>query len=174
MTPRYPTALTLTERVLRSFTVLNIMYGTGILVLLIASLVAPVVVMSALVGKPLDSAGAMIRGMRLLMAVGLAGVPIAHLILARLRAMVLTVRAGDPFVAENARRLNEIAVAVLALEVLHLAVGAIVKGEAFVSPGTHVDWSFSFTPWISVLLLFVLARVFEHGARMRVDLEGTV
>ena len=26
----------------------------------------------------------------------------------------------------------------------------------------------------SVLLLFVLARVFEHGARMRADLEGTV
>ena len=40
--------------------------------------------------------------------------------------------------------------------------------------GIHIDWSFSFTPWVAVLLLFVLARVFEHGARMRADLEGTV
>ena len=28
--------------------------------------------------------------------------------------------------------------------------------------------------WLLVLLLFVLARVFESGARMREDLEGTV
>lgn len=37
-----------------------------------------------------------------------------------------------------------------------------------------IDWTFSFTPWIAVLLLFVLARVFAHGAQMREDLEGTV
>jgi hypothetical protein len=88
--------------------------------------------------------------------------------------MVLTVRAGDPFVAENARRLHEIAGAVLVLELLHLAVGAIAKSDAFAARGIHIDWSFSFTPWVAVLLLFVLARVFEHGARMRADLEGTV
>ena len=28
--------------------------------------------------------------------------------------------------------------------------------------------------WLAVLLLFVLARVFDHGARMREELEGTV
>jgi hypothetical protein len=39
-------------------------------------------------------------------------------------------------------------------------------------PGTYR--AFSFTPWLSVLLLFVLAGVFAHGARMRADLEGTV
>jgi hypothetical protein len=33
---------------------------------------------------------------------------------------------------------------------------------------------FSFAPWLSVLLLFVLAGVFTQGARMRDDLEGTV
>jgi len=33
---------------------------------------------------------------------------------------------------------------------------------------------FSFTPWLAVLLLFVLAGVFAQGARMRTDLEGTV
>jgi hypothetical protein len=38
----------------------------------------------------------------------------------------------------------------------------------------ELDWSFSFAPWLAVLLLFVLARVFEHGAWMRSELEGTV
>ena len=37
-----------------------------------------------------------------------------------------------------------------------------------------LDWSFSVTGWLAVLLLFVLARVFDHGTRMRDDLEGTV
>jgi hypothetical protein len=35
-------------------------------------------------------------------------------------------------------------------------------------------WSFNITGWIAVLLLFVLARVFEQGAAMREDIEGTV
>jgi hypothetical protein len=37
-----------------------------------------------------------------------------------------------------------------------------------------LDWNFSLTPWLAVLLLFVLARVFDHGTRMRAELEGTV
>jgi hypothetical protein len=37
-----------------------------------------------------------------------------------------------------------------------------------------IDWNFSVTPWLAVLLCFVLARVFEEGTRMREDLEGTV
>ena len=40
--------------------------------------------------------------------------------------------------------------------------------------GLDLDWNFSFTRWLSVLLLFVLARVFAQGARMREDLAGTV
>jgi hypothetical protein len=38
----------------------------------------------------------------------------------------------------------------------------------------HFKYDFSLTPWLAVLLLFVLARVFEQGAHMREDLEGTV
>jgi hypothetical protein len=37
-----------------------------------------------------------------------------------------------------------------------------------------INWSFSLTRWIAVLLLFVLARVFEQGARMREELAGTI
>jgi Protein of unknown function (DUF2975) len=172
--PPYPAALTVADRVLKVLTVLNVVYGIGILALLVASFVASGPLFSALTGKPASDAHAAIRGMRLMMIVGIAAVPIAHVIFARLRAMLATVRAGDPFVLENAHRLNAIAIAVLALELLHLVVGGIAKSDAFAALGIHIDWSFSFTPWIAVLLLFVLARVFEHGARMRADLEGTV
>ena len=174
MTPRYPPSLTVAERVLQVLTVLNVLYGAGILLLLIASVVAPGPVYTALVGKPAAGADAAIQRMRLLMIVGIAAMPVTHVILARLRAMLRTVRAGDPFVLDNARRLNAIALGVLALELLHLAVGAITRSDAFAAVDIRIDWTFSLTPWVAVLLLFVLARVFEHGARMRADLEGTV
>lgn len=172
MKRQYPTALLVAARVLRALTALNVLYGTGILLLLIASMVAPNPVFMGLLGKPAE--GAAVGGMRLLMLFGFAAVPVTHMLLVRLRAMVATVVDGDPFVLDNARRLNQIAFAVLALELLHLAIGAIVKSDAFVALGVHIDWSASLTPWLAVLLLFVLALVFEHGARMRADLEGTV
>jgi hypothetical protein len=85
-----------------------------------------------------------------------------------------TVGRSDPFVAENATRLRTIARAVLGMELLHLAIGAIAAGASTEAQALDLDWSFSFTRWIAVLLLFVLARVFEHGALMRDDLQGTV
>ena len=110
------------------------------------------------------------QGLRAIVVVGLAGAAIVHTVLRRLLAIVDTVRAGDPFILENADRLNAIAWSVLALEVLRLVVAAIAA--AVWEPG-RID-AFSFAPWLAVLLFFVLAGVFAHGARMRADLEGTV
>jgi hypothetical protein len=84
------------------------------------------------------------------------------------------VRAGDPFVAENAQRLQAIAWALLAVQILSMVVGAI--GTAISSPAhpIHLDAGFSINGWLAVLLTFLLARVFAEGTLMRDDLEGTV
>jgi hypothetical protein len=117
-------------------------------------------------------AAAFVFGFRLMIAVGLFAFPLVHIVLARLLAMVATVREGDPFVPVNARRLTAIAWALLGLQILHLGFGAMA---AWLSrPNARIDWSFSWSGWLAVLLIFVLARVFEQGARMREDLEGTV
>jgi hypothetical protein len=63
---------------------------------------------------------------------------------------------------------------VLALELLHLTVGAIAAGVSTAAVPLKISSDLSLTRWLAVLLLFVLARVFEQGARMREDLEGTV
>ncbi len=109
-------------------------------------------------------------GLRAIVVVGLIGAAIVHTILRRLLAIVDTVRVGDPFILENARRLEAIAWSVAALEGLRMVVAAIA---AAVWESGKVD-AFSFAPWLAVLLLFVLAGVFAAGARMRADLEGTV
>jgi hypothetical protein len=53
-------------------------------------------------------------------------------------------------------------------------IGVIAARTRSAVQELDINWSFSITPWLAVLLLFVLARVFEHGARMRAELEGTV
>jgi hypothetical protein len=169
-----PRALSLSRLVLRALVVANALYGLAILAILVASLVAEGPLFTALGVKQAEGADRMIRGMRLIAVAGIAAVPIGHLILARLLAIVDTVRAGDPFVVQNAARLQTIAWCVLGLEGLHLVIGAIAATSASSVQPLDIDWNFSVTPWIAVLLLFVLARVFDHGARMRADLEGTV
>jgi hypothetical protein len=87
---------------------------------------------------------------------------------------VETARRGNPFLAENAARLRSVAWAVLGLEVLHLAAGLVTRGVLARGEALDLDWSFSITRPLCVFFLFVLAQVFEHGAALREDVEGTV
>src|ERR1039458_1818343 len=122
MTKTYPDTLTLSRRVLRVLTKLNLLMGTLVLALLIASLIAESWVMRALGVPPGNSK--LFLGMRLIMVIGICSVPIAHLVLARLLAIVETVKIGNPFVMANAVRLKTIAWAILGLELMHFTVGA--------------------------------------------------
>jgi hypothetical protein len=162
------------RRLLTALLYINWLYGLGILGLLLASLVVPGLLFEGLGVRPAVGRETLEFGMRMVMVIGIAAVPLAYVVLSRLRAIVDTVREGDPFVAANARRLQTIAWAYLGLEVLHIAVGVVAANSGSEAQPLDLDWSFSFTPWVAVLLLFVLARVFDHGARMRADLEGTV
>lgn len=153
---------------------LNPVAGVLILALLIASLVAPEFLMRAL-GMSAEAGDAAFRlGMRLVMVLGVVAVLVTQMVLVRLLAIVETVGAGDPFTLENAVRLQQIAWAVLAGEVVHLVI--VITAASMSTAATPIDirWKMSITRWLVVLLLFVLARVFETGARMREDLEGTV
>jgi hypothetical protein len=94
--------------------------------------------------------------------------------LKRLLAIVETVRAGDPFVAANAHRLQGIAWVLLALQLFGFVIGAVAKTISAPGHPVDLDAGFSINGWLAVLLTFVLARVFAEGTRMREDLEGTV
>ena len=91
-------------------------------------------------------------GLRAIAVLGLVAIPLNYSILKRLLAMVETVRAGDPFVAANADRLQAIAWALLALQLLSIVIGAI--GRAISTPAHPVDLDagFSINGWLAVLL----------------------
>jgi hypothetical protein len=171
----YPTSLKLSRSVLTVLVKLNLLVGFLIVALLIASLVDEGPVMGALgVRVKGDNYSTLILGMRAIMVIGVLATPLAHVILTRLRAMVDTVRNGDPFVAENAGRLQTIAWSVLGLELMNAVVGIVAARVSTASQPLDIHWSFSVTGWLVVLLLFVLARVFDQGTRMREELEATV
>jgi hypothetical protein len=113
-------------------------------------------------------------GMRAIAVLGLASIPLNFVVLKRLLAIVETVRAGDPFVEANAYRLEAIAWALLALQLLSLVIGGIAKTVSTPAHPLHLDAGFSINGWLAVLLTFVLSRVFAQAALMREDLAATV
>jgi hypothetical protein len=159
--------------VLRLLVVLNLLVGAAILALLLVTPNAQWI-MSAFKLSPSPEAERLVMGLRAIAVVGLATIPLNHVVLKRLLAIVETVRAGDPFVAANASRLQAIAWALLALQLLGLVIFAIAEAVSTPVHPLDIDAGFSINGWLAVLLTFVLARVFAEGTRMREDLEGTV
>ena len=166
-------ALPIAYGVLRILIVLNWLMGAAILVLLVVS-PNEQWIMSAFKLSPSPEAERLIMGLRAIAVLGLAAIPLNHAVLKRLLAIVETVRAGDPFVAANAHRLQAIAWTLLALQLLSLVIGAIARTVSTPAYPVHLDAGFSINGWLAVLLTFLLARVFAEGALMREDLEGTV
>ena len=95
-----------------------------------------------------------------------------------LNAVIDTVADGQPFAAANAARLGRMAWLSLAVQAAAIPVGTLgfwlgqqfEKGKADVD----IDIGFSGSGVMMALVLFILARVFRHGAAMREELEGTV
>ena len=166
-------ALPIAHVALRILIVLNWLMSAVILTLLFV-LPNQQWIMSAFDLSPSPDAERLVMAMRAIATLGLAVIPLNYVVLKRLLAIVETVRAGDPFVAANASRLQTIAQALLALELLSLVIGAIAKAVSTPAHPLNLSAGFSINGWLAVLLTFLLARVFAEGTRMRNDLEGTV
>ena len=166
-------ALPIAYAVLRTLIVLNWLTGAAILALLVV-IPNEQWIMSALDLSPSPDATRVVMGLRAIAVLGLAAIPVNYAVLKRLLAIVETVRGGDPFVAANAHRLQAIAWALLALQLLSVVIGAIGKAVSTPAHPVDIDAGFSINGWLAVILTFVLARVFAEGALMRADVRGTV
>jgi len=171
--PASSAALPIAHAVLRILIVLNWLWGVAILALLF---VVPNErwIMTSFKLSPSPDATRLVMALRTIAALGVVAIPLNYVILKRLLAIVETVRAGDPFVAVNAFRLQTIAWILLALQLLSLVIGAIAKSVSTPAHQLHLNAGFSISGWLAVLLTFLLARVFAEGTHMREDLEGTV
>jgi len=166
-------ALPIAYVVLRILIVVNWLGGVAILALLVV-MPNEQWIMSAFKLSPSPDTERLVMGLRAIAVLGLVSIPLHYVVLKRLLAIVETVRAGDPFVAANASRLQAIAWVLLTLNLLSIVIGAIAKTVSTPAHPLHMNAGFSINGWLAVLLTFLLARVFAQGALMREDLEGTV
>jgi len=95
-------------------------------------------------------------------------------IVGSLLAMIGAVGRGEAFALDNVGRMETIAYDVLGLQVLGLV--AARAGFPIGAGIVGIDLGVGLTPagLAFVLVLFVLARVFREGTRLREELEGTV
>lgn len=157
-------------KILRAF---NLITGVGLVIAFPASfLFEPLFVQFFSIRPPRIDPTWLLPTLRLWFVLAIPMVAAVHVFLSRLLAVVETVRSGDPFVPENAVRLRAIAWCALVTELLNLTFGMLAA--TMNAAGSHIDWTFSVTGWLAVVLLFVLARVFEEGTRMRADLETMI
>ena len=166
-------ALPIAHAALRILIILNWLVGVAIIALLV---ITPNEqwIMSAFKLSSSPETERLVMGLRAIALLGLGTIPLNYAVLKRLLAIVQTVRAGAPFVAANASRLQSIAWTLLALQLVGLLIGAIAKAVSTTAHPLNIHAGFSVNGWLAVLLTFVLARVFAEGAQMREDLEGTV
>src|SRR6185436_13108863 len=115
--------------------------------------------MSSLELSPSPEAERLVLGLRVIAVLGLVAIPLNYAVLKRLLAIVETVRAGAPFVAANASRLQSIAWVLLTLQLLGLVIGAIAKVVSSQAHPLNINAGFSVNGWLAVVLTFVLARV---------------
>lgn len=88
--------------------------------------------------------------------------------------LVGTVGEGDPFVADNAVRLQAMGWISIAVHVVAIPTSALANWTQAVTRGMHFEVDLPLAALFLALVLFILARVFREGTRMREDLEGTV
>jgi hypothetical protein len=166
-------ALPIVRILLRILIVVNWLWAAAIVVLLVAMPNREWII-SALDLSPSLETDRIVNAMRGIALIGVVGIALNYVVLKRLLAIVDTVRGGDPFVAENAARLQAIAWMLLALQVLGMIIEAIARSISTPMHPVDLETGFSMNGWLAVLLTFLLARVFSEGTAMRDDLKGTV
>lgn len=122
---------------------------------------------------PAEAAWAIPPLLALIIAAGLLG----FFFFRHLYRIVGTVGEGDPFIPDNAQRLSAMGWIVVAVHLLAIplfAIAAWIAKLAKESAEVHVDGGIDPTGILLALILFILARVFREGTRMREELEGTV
>jgi hypothetical protein len=108
-------------------------------------------------------------GVLLLVCVGLG-----FFFFRNLYRIVGTVREGDPFIPVNAERLAAMGWIVVAVHVALIPLVAVVHWVAERARDVHTEAHVDPMGILLALILFILARVFREGTRMREELEGTV
>jgi hypothetical protein len=175
-----PKLFTITQWLLRAAIAVCV-FGAGILVCVLGVVAvmgfgiwAPKEVPAMMEGVPREHVMLIVA---LAMLTGIVLLGLCILIFRAIDQIVASAMSGDPFVLENADRLQRIGWLLVGIYGAQFCMGVVLG--VMVPPQLKDNLKFDgfdFSPLgiLAVLLVFVLAQIFRHGAEMRSELEGTV
>jgi hypothetical protein len=89
--------------------------------------------------------------------------------------IVGSVGEGEAFAPANAVRLRSMGWIAVAVHIVGIPMSILAKWvESATKGGAHLEVDLPLAGLFLAMVLFILARVFREGTRMREDLEGTV
>lgn len=94
------------------------------------------------------------------------------LVVRHLSAVLHSVRGGEAFLRGNSRHLRGIGFWLIVFMAAHVASKVVVQWQLPSARG--VDWIAVLPGLVAILLMFVLASIFDEGAQMREELEATI
>jgi hypothetical protein len=124
--------------------------------------------------KPGIDTSNLLSGLLSIFALGILVLGLIWTMMRKLLAIIDSVEDRNPFVAANAVRLRAIGWLMVGLQIVGLPLAVTARNVADIFGENNVDMDLSLNGILAILLVFILAGIFERGAEMREELEGTV
>lgn len=118
--------------------------------------------------------GGLLPPMLTVFALGTLFLVLLWTIMRKLLAIIASVEDGNPFVRANALRLRTIGWIMVGLQVIGMPLAITAGKVADMFGDSDTGYELPINGILSILLVFILAGIFERGAEMREELEGTV
>jgi Protein of unknown function (DUF2975) len=123
---------------------------------------------------PAMDAAALFPKLYVIFAIGIILLGMIWTIMRKLLEIISSVEDSNPFVVANAVRLKAIGWLMIAVQIIGIPLALVAREAADLFGENNVDLDVSLNGILAILLVFILAGIFERGAEMREELEGTV
>jgi hypothetical protein len=107
-------------------------------------------------------------------ALGILVLGLIWTMMRKLLAIIDSVEDGNPFIIANAARLRAIGWLMVGVQIIGLPLATAAGNVADLFGENDVGFDLPLNGILAILLVFILAGIFERGAEMREELEGTV
>jgi len=101
-----------------------------------------------------------------------------QVVISQLRKIFLTLIQGDPFVPENAKRVRTIWMILAGFEILNMVFssGILLAQQTYSGAfsGLKGEFHINWVLWLAVVVLVVLAEIFNEGAKLRLEQKLTI
>lgn len=124
--------------------------------------------------KPGIDSSSLLPGLLSIFALGIVVLGLLWTMMRKLLTIIDSVEDGNPFIKANAVRLRAIGWMMVGVQIVGLPLATAAGNVADLFGENDVGYDLPINGILAILLVFILAGIFERGAEMREELEGTV